>query len=81
MLRQRLILRAIGLQQITVEVSLVRQRLAEDPQEATVTSGYVRRASRPNTWRQRPADRRGDSPCQLGAVRCQRVRYRAALRV
>jgi hypothetical protein len=32
-----------------------------------MASGYVNRARRPNTWLHRPALRREDSPCQLGA--------------
>ena len=33
-----------------------------------MASGPVRRANRPNTWLHRPAMRRDDFPCQLGAV-------------
>ena len=33
-----------------------------------MASGHVNRANRPNTWLHRPATRREDSPCQLGAV-------------
>ena len=33
-----------------------------------MASGHVNRARRPNTWLHRPALRREDSPCQLGAV-------------
>ena len=33
-----------------------------------MASGHVNRAKRPNTWLHRPATRREDSPCQLGAV-------------
>src|SRR5215469_11095198 len=33
-----------------------------------MASGHVNRANRPNTWLHRPAKRREDSPCQLGAV-------------
>jgi hypothetical protein len=34
----------------------------------SAAGGHVNRANRPNTWLHRPAKRRGDSPCQLGAV-------------
>ena len=30
--------------------------------------GHVNLINRPNTWRHRPATRREDFPCQLGAV-------------
>ena len=33
-----------------------------------MASGHVNRSNRPNTWRHRPATRREDFPCQLGAV-------------
>src|SRR6516165_10260654 len=33
-----------------------------------MASGRVNRTKRPNTWLHRPAKRREDSPCQLGAV-------------
>src|SRR6516165_10634473 len=33
-----------------------------------MASGHVNRIYRPNTWLHRPATRREDSPCQLGAV-------------
>jgi hypothetical protein len=33
-----------------------------------MASGHVNRTNRPNTWLHRPATRREDSPCQLGAV-------------
>jgi len=33
-----------------------------------MASGRVNRTERPNTWLHRPATRREDSPCQLGAV-------------
>src|SRR5262249_44910823 len=33
-----------------------------------MASGLVRRANRPNTWLHRPACRREENPCQLGAV-------------
>jgi len=33
-----------------------------------MASGHVNRINRPNTWRHRPATRREDFPCQLGAV-------------
>ena len=33
-----------------------------------MASGHVNRTNRPNTWLHRPATRRKDSPCQLGAV-------------
>ena len=33
-----------------------------------MASGHVNRANRPNTWLHRPATRREESPCQLGAV-------------
>src|SRR6476619_3897390 len=33
-----------------------------------MASGHVNRTNRPNTWLHRPALRREDSPCQLGAV-------------
>ena len=33
-----------------------------------MASGHVNRTNRPNTWLHRPAMRREDSPCQLGAV-------------
>jgi hypothetical protein len=33
-----------------------------------MASGHVNRTLRPNTWLHRPAERREESPCQLGAV-------------
>jgi len=33
-----------------------------------MASGLVRRANRPNTWLHRPACRREENPCQLGAA-------------
>ena len=33
-----------------------------------MASGHVNRTNRPNTWLHRPAKRREDFPCQLGAV-------------
>ena len=33
-----------------------------------MASGLVRRANRPNTWLHRPACKREENPCQLGAV-------------
>jgi hypothetical protein len=33
-----------------------------------MASGHVNRTNRPNTWLHRPAKRRDDFPCQLGAV-------------
>ena len=33
-----------------------------------MASGHVNRTNRPNTWLHRPATRREDTPCQLGAV-------------
>ena len=33
-----------------------------------MANGHVNRTNRPNTWLHRPATRREDSPCQLGAV-------------
>ena len=33
-----------------------------------MASGHVNRTNRPNTWLHRPAMRREDFPCQLGAV-------------
>ena len=36
--------------------------------EGIMASGHVNRTNRPNTWLHRPATRREDSPCQLGAV-------------
>ena len=33
-----------------------------------MASGHVNRTNRPNTWLHRPATRREDFPCQLGAV-------------
>jgi hypothetical protein len=33
-----------------------------------MASGLVRRANRPNTWLHRPACKREEKPCQLGAV-------------
>jgi hypothetical protein len=33
-----------------------------------MASGHVNRTNRPNTWPHRPAKRREDFPCQLGAV-------------
>jgi hypothetical protein len=39
-----------------------------------MASGPVRRANRPNTWLRRPAMRREDFPCQLGAVHTWHIR-------
>jgi hypothetical protein len=39
-----------------------------------MASGHVNRTNRPNTWLHRPATRREDSPCQLGAVRVGSLR-------
>jgi len=33
-----------------------------------MASGHINRANRPNTWLHRPACRREEKPCQLGAV-------------
>ena len=33
-----------------------------------MASGHVNRTNRPNTWLHRPAMRREEAPCQLGAV-------------
>jgi hypothetical protein len=33
-----------------------------------MASGHVNRTNRPNTWLHRPACKRGEKPCQLGAV-------------
>ena len=33
-----------------------------------MASGLVRRANRPNTWLHRPACKREENPCQLGAA-------------
>ena len=33
-----------------------------------MASGHVNRANRPNTWLDRPACKRAESPCQQGAV-------------
>jgi hypothetical protein len=33
-----------------------------------MASGHANRTNRPTTWLHRPATRREDSPCQLGAV-------------
>jgi hypothetical protein len=33
-----------------------------------MAGGHVNRVNRPNTWLHRPAMRRKDFPCQLGAV-------------
>src|SRR3954453_13195165 len=39
-----------------------------------MASGHVNRTNRPNTWLHRPATRREDSPCQLGAVHTWHIR-------
>jgi hypothetical protein len=33
-----------------------------------MASGHVNRTNRPNTWLHRPTCKRGEKPCQLGAV-------------
>ena len=33
-----------------------------------MASGHVNRTKRPNTWLHRPASKREEKPCQLGAV-------------
>jgi hypothetical protein len=33
-----------------------------------MASGHVNRTKRPNTWLHRPACKREEKPCQLGAV-------------
>ncbi len=33
-----------------------------------MASGHVNRTNRPNTWLHRPACKREENPCQLGAV-------------
>jgi hypothetical protein len=33
-----------------------------------MASGHVNRTNRPNTWLHRPACKREEKPCQLGAV-------------
>ena len=38
-----------------------------------MASGHVNRINRPNTWLHRPATRRGDFPCQPGAVHTWRL--------
>jgi hypothetical protein len=38
-----------------------------------MASGHVNRTNRPNTWLHRPATRREDSPCQLGAVHTRQM--------
>jgi len=43
-----------------------------------MASGHVNRTNRPNTWLHRPATRREDSPCQLGAVHTWLVAVRKA---
>jgi len=38
-----------------------------------MAGGHVSRTQRPNTWLHRPAMRRKDFPCQLGAVHTWRI--------
>jgi hypothetical protein len=38
-----------------------------------MAGGHVNRVNRPNTWLHRPAIRRKDFPCQLGAVHTWRI--------
>ena len=40
-----------------------------------MASGHVNRTNRPNTWLHRPATRREDSPCQLGAVHTWHIAF------
>jgi hypothetical protein len=45
-----------------------------------MASGHVNRTNRPNTWLHRPACKREEKPCQLGAVHTWPTAKRAAPR-
>src|SRR5262249_39225495 len=40
-----------------------------------MASGHMNRANRPNTWLHRPACKREEKPCQLGAVHMEQSRH------
>jgi hypothetical protein len=46
-----------------------------------MASGHVNRTNRPNTWLHRPARKREEKPCQLGAVHTWQILLQKSLMV